>query len=102
MMKNYDIDVNYKENEDWHILEPAARNRNVEFFKLLIDYGANVDFIDKHGMTIEDYILDEKYDKKLGYDENHHPKYKVIDYSNEKEEMIKILNEVRNKNNNTK
>lgn len=92
MMKNYDIDVNYKENDDWHILEPAARNRNVEFFKLLIDYGANIDFIGKNGMTIEDYILDEKYDKRIVDNE-----YIVIDYNKEKKEMLEILRETREK-----
>ena len=92
LMNNYDIDVNYKDNDGWYILEPAAENRNVEFFKLLIDYGANIDFIDENGMGIEDYILDEKFDKK-----NLNNEYKLIDYNKEKEEMLKIINKIRNR-----
>ena len=94
MMENYDIDINLKEDAGFYILSLAAQNRNVEFFKLLIDYGANVDFITKNGLTIENFITDERYDEKLI-----NGKYETINYDSEKEEMLRIVNDVRKKNN---
>ena len=94
MMENYDIDINSKEDAGFYILSLAAENRNIDFFKLLIDYGTNVDFITKDGLTIENFITDERYDKKLI-----NGKYETINYDSEKEEMLKIVNDIREKNN---
>lgn len=90
MMQNYDIDVNYKDSKGQYILIPAVKNRNVEFFKLLINYGATVDFTTEGGKTIENYIFDANYDKKFV-----NGKYEMINYDDEKNEMIKIIQDLR-------
>ena len=90
MINNYTINLNQKNDKSQYILIPAARNRNVELFDLLIGYGAEFGFIDKNGKSIEDYILDVKYDKRVIDSE-----YKIINYDNEKQEMLNILREAR-------
>ena len=92
MMENYDIDINSKEDAGFYILSLAAENRNVDFFKLLISYGANVDFITEDGLTIENFITDERYDER-----SVDGKYETINYDNEKAEMLRIVNDVRAK-----
>ena len=94
MINNYTIDLNYKNDKSQYILIPAARNRNVELFKLLINYGANVDFVTKDGLTIENFITDERYDKQFI-----NGKYETINYDSEKAEMLRIVNDVSEKNN---
>ena len=80
IFNNYELDVNYIDKEfKYSYLETAIRYKRVEIFKLLIDNGANVNYVNSNNNTLDDIITIE-----------------VEDYD-VKNEMLKILKEAREK-----
>ena len=90
----YDVDVNEEYFDDnITLLIVSIKSRNPRMFKLLIDNGGDINYVNSEGKTLDDFIYSIDFD--YGYDENN--KRTVLNYDKEKAEMIEILRGVREK-----
>ena len=66
IFENYNVNVNYIDNDFiYSYLEYAVVKKRVEIFKLLIDYGADVNYINSKGKTLDDMIVTEVDDYEI-------------------------------------
>ena len=94
LLENSNVDINeesYTTGDSYTPLFCAAQIRNTKMFKKLIDNGANINYVSSSGNTVEDIITSNKYD--YGYDEEGN--WTILNYDNEKQEMLNILREAR-------
>ena len=94
IFENYNIDINYKyQQDDIPYVIYAISNHKPKILKLLIEYGANINIIHR-GKTLEELIKSDDLASKEEYDRESN-EYILVDYTEINNEMLNILNLAR-------
>lgn len=90
LLDNFNIDLNYKhEQDDIPYVVLAIRDHKPLILKLLIEYGADIDIIYK-GQTLVEMLKSDELASKEEY-ERESDKYVIVDYTQVNDEMLNIL-----------